>query len=215
MGVIDPNQFIIARKRKKYRFALFNNSPLCFEFEQWHKRTVDCIELGAGNGMFIVEQAALNPSLQYLAVDVKGDRLQKGASEALKRGITNVLFLRARADQLSEIVSPGSLRELWLTFSDPFPKKGSSGRRLTHPHYLDLYQSVLGPGSSLYIKHDNDTFFQWSLENLVAGGWHVAEISYDLQASSLDSRYKITTAYEEKWQQQGLVTKFLRATIGP
>ena len=29
MSFVDPNQFIITRKRKKYKFALFHNSPLC------------------------------------------------------------------------------------------------------------------------------------------------------------------------------------------
>ena len=53
MQFVDPDQFIITRKRKKYKFALFHNSPLCFEFEEWTKRRVDVVEVGAGNGMFV------------------------------------------------------------------------------------------------------------------------------------------------------------------
>ena len=55
--LLDPNDFIITRKRKKYRFALFANSPLCFEFSEWTPRAVDVLEIGAGTGLFSVELA--------------------------------------------------------------------------------------------------------------------------------------------------------------
>ena len=35
MTELDPNEFIIARKRKKYRFALFHNANNCFELDDW------------------------------------------------------------------------------------------------------------------------------------------------------------------------------------
>lgn len=49
MTIVDPSQFIITRKRKKYKFALFANSPLCFEAAEWDKAWhADVIEIGAG-----------------------------------------------------------------------------------------------------------------------------------------------------------------------
>lgn len=208
---IDPKQFIITRKRKKYRFAKFNNSPLCFEFEQWQPRAADSIEIGAGNGMFAVEQAARFPNKTFVAVDVKGDRLQKGAYEAQSRGLTNVVFLRARADQLLELFPQSSAMEIWVTFADPFPKNRSAGRRLTHPYYLALYQQVLRKNGSLCVKHDNQQFFAWSLEQLVSDGWVLKELSFDLHESQLEDHYKIMTAYEERWLAEGLKTHFTRA----
>lgn len=210
---IDPAQFVISRKRKKYRFAKFYNSPLCFELAEWTKRPVDCIEVGAGNGMFMVEQAVLNPKMSFVAIDVKGDRLQKGAYEAEARGLTNVSFVRARADQLTEIAKPHTATTIWLTFSDPFPKKGSAGRRLTHPYFLKTYRNILKPAGSLYIKHDNKTFFEWSLEQLVTDGWKIRELSFNLHESDLDTSYKVQTAYEMRWLEQGLTTNFVRVTL--
>lgn len=210
---IDPQQFIISRKRKKYRFAKFNNSPLCFELSEWKKRAIDCIEVGAGNGMFMVEQATLEPNRVFVAVDVKGDRLQKGAIEAETRGLTNVFFVRARADQLPELAKPHSVAAIWLTFSDPFPKKGSAGRRLTHPYFLAIYKQVFKKSGSLYIKHDNKVFFEWSLEQLVATGWVIGELSFDLHNSAYDDSYKVLTQYEVRWIEQGLTTNFVRATL--
>lgn len=216
---IDPDQFIITRKRKLYRFALFANSPLCFEFDEWKAspyaqgRTL-CnltVEMGAGTGFFSVELAECHPDQTFMAIDVKGDRLQKGALLAEEKGLTNVLFLRARADQLPELFAENSLETIWLTFPDPFPKKGSAGRRLTAPTFLRTYAKMLKKERSLCLKHDDRDFFHWSLEQLVANDWHIRELSFDLHESELNNDYKILTTYEQRWLGEGKPTNFVRA----
>lgn len=214
MNFVDPNQFIITRKRKKYKFALFYNSPLCFEFDEWVPHQVDVLEIGAGNGMFVVELATRHPEQVFMAVDVKGDRLQKGAREAEVRGLNNVFFVRARADQIGELFTSNSLSAIWLTFSDPFPRKRSAGRRLTHPHFLKTYAELLRVDGSLIIKHDNPGFFNWSLEQLVSEGWRLKELTFDLHESNLGEDYKILTAYEQRWLSEGRIINFVKAVRG-
>ena len=218
--MVDPNDFIIVRKRKKYRFAKFANSPICYEYEEWVEAKAqdgfvqpDVFEVGAGNGLFSVEMAARNPEKQFIALDIKGDRLQHGAYVAAERGITNIRFVRARADQITELCDDQSLAEVWVTFPDPFPRKRSSGRRLTHPHFLALYRQLLKADGSLFLKHDNRDFFHWSLEQLVADKWRIVELSFDLHNSELDDRYKILTTYEIRWLNEGLVTNFVQAKV--
>lgn len=210
--MVDPAVFVITRKRKKYKFALFANSPLCFEADEWKKRSVDCIELGAGTGHFSVELAAKYPNKTFAAVDVKADRLQKGAHEAVERGLSNISFIRARADQLHDLFEESSVESLWLTFPDPFPKKRSSGRRMTHPTYLKQYKTLLSSDGAFYLKHDDRAFFQWSLEQLVAEKWRIDELSFDLHESLLSADYKILTVYEERWLGEGTPTNFVKAT---
>lgn len=211
---IDPNDFVIVRKRKKYKFAKFANSPLCFEYEEWSKSAPDILEVGAGTGLFSVELATRYPDKQFVAVDVKADRLQVGAYEAMSRGLENLRFVRARADQLGELIESGSLEQLWVTFPDPFPKQRSAGRRLTHPTYLSTYTKLLRADGSFRLKHDDRNFFCWSLEQLVTCGWQIHELSFDLHDSDLSSDYKIQTTYEQRWLSEGLVTNFVRATSG-
>lgn len=215
---INPDDFVIIRRRKKYKFAKFHNAENCFEFDEWRdlcryqQPAVSMLEIGAGTGMFSVELAQRHPDKIFAAVDVKGDRLQKGAYAALEQDLKNVFFVRARADQIDELISPKSLENIWITFPDPFPKKRSAGRRLTHPYFLRRYAQLLKPGGTLILKHDDRDFFCWSLEQLVAEKWHISELSFDLHESDLSGEYKIMTTYERRWLNEGKAINFVKAT---
>ncbi len=210
--LLDPKEFIITRKRKKYKFAKFHNAENCFEFDEWTRKVVDVVEIGAGDGLFSVELATRHPQLTFVAIDVKADRMQKGAYVAMERELTNISFLRARADQIDQVIEQRSTKQVWVTFPDPFPKKRSTGRRLTHPVFLDKYKDILGSHGSLYIKHDNLAFFQWTLEQLVNESWRIRELSFDLHESELHEDCRYETTYEKRWLGEGRITQFVRAT---
>ena len=218
MSQVNPDDFIITRKRKKYKFAKFLNAENCFEFDEWLKarpclisaETNLGVELGAGTGLFSVELASRHPDKTFVAIDVKADRLQKGAYQAIDNQLDNVYFVRARADQITDLFDGQSLDQLWLTFADPFPKKGSSGRRMTHRNYLSKYQTILKPTGSFLMKHDNLDFFTWSLEQVVAERWSIDELSFDLHDSELADDYKIQTTYEQRWLGEGRTVCFVR-----
>ena len=218
-ALVDPSKFIITRKRKKYRFALFNNADNCFELTDWQAAQPSlklknlCVEIGAGTGLFLVEIAAKYPKKQFIALDVKADRLQKGARVALDKGLKNIYFVRARADQLLDVVKPGTVKEIWLTFSDPFPKKTDAKRRLTHPKLLDIYKNAhVSKNAKLFMKTDSHGLFDWSLEQLVVSGFPICELSFDLHDSDLSDDYKIMTTYEQKWTREGLPIYFVAAS---
>jgi tRNA (guanine-N7-)-methyltransferase len=212
MMQVDPEAFIISRKRKKYRFALFANSPLCFEADEWPKNSQpNVLEIGAGTGQFSVALATQSPVVQHVAVDVKADRLQTGAAIATEHGLANVCFLRAHASQLADLISLHSLDTIWITFPDPFPKNRSAKHRLTYPNFLGLYQKMLKKDGALYFKTDASALFTWSLEQLVHEGWRIEELSFDLHESDLPAQYKIQTVYETRFTGEGLAIHFVKA----
>ena len=215
--LLNPDDFVIVRKRKKYKFAKFHNAENCFELDEWRdfyrqrQPGVSRLEVGAGTGLFSVELAARYPDKLFAAIDVKADRLQKGAYIALEKDLDNIYFIRARADQIGDLFALSTLVNIWVTFPDPFPKKRAAGRRLTHPYFLRRYAQLLQPGGELLFKHDDRDFFCWSLEQLVAEKWQITELSFDLHESSLDDEYKIMTTYEQRWLNEGKAINFVRA----
>ena len=210
---MNPKDFIITRKRKLYKFALFNNSSICFEFNDWNpERTeVDNLEIGAGTGLFSEALALKNPNKKFVAIDVKADRLVKGAQQAESDQLRNIRFLRACADQLLEAFAPHSIKYIWITFPDPYPKKRNAGRRLTHPTFLKIYKELLREDGALYFKTDAKELFDWSLEQMVAEGWRIQRLSFDLHESDLNENYKVMTTYERRFVSEGLKINFVKA----
>lgn len=212
MTPMNPDDYIVTRKRKKYKFALFYNSPLCLEFEQWPKgEMIDVLEMGAGTGLFSVALARANLADRHMAVDVKADRLQTGARKAEEEALGNIRFLRARADQLADRITPSSLTSIWITFPDPFPKSRSAKHRLTHSTFLAMYSQWLKPSGALYFKTDAHDLFDWSLEQLVRQGWQLRELSFDLHESDIPDVYKTLTTYETRYRKEGRKICFVKA----
>jgi tRNA (guanine-N7-)-methyltransferase len=209
---LNPDDFVITRKRKKYKFARFSNFENCYEAteitpDDIAKKADDreiTLEVGAGTALFAVELARRHPERFYVATDVKADRLQTGAKQALERKIRNIIFIRIHTMQLAAAFKPHSISEIWLTFSDPFPKTRQAKHRLSHPNFLDLYQQVLTPDGVLRQKTDNHALFDYSLEQFVANGWHIRELTYDLHESDMPDDYKIMTTFEKRFVDEGL-----------
>lgn len=212
----------ITRKRKKWKFAHFDSYPNCFDFKrgsdpalvkaglQQHFKTTQSIilELAAGNAQFSLELARRHPEFNFIAIDIKSDRLYTSAKRALEEGVANIAFVRAHINELGELFERGSIYEIWLTFPDPFPKKRSAKHRLTHPEFLRQYRRILQGNGKLKFKTDNRELFLWSLEQFVAESWQLQELTFDLHESNLSDEYKIKTYYEEKFTAIGLPTNF-------
>lgn len=215
---MNADDFVITKRRKKYKFARFAELPNCYEVAEWkesgfknatlsHYR----IELGAGTGLFLLEHARNNPDQIFVAIDVKADRLYTGAKKAAEEHIGNIFFVRAHASQLIECFAPHSVSELWLTFSDPYPKKRHAKHRMTHQKFLRLYQLLLDDKGLLYFKTDNHALFDWTLMQLVQFGAFLRHLDYDLHQSSLPEECKIMTSYEQRFVREGLPIYFVSA----
>ncbi len=83
-------------QKKLERFADIKTFPNVLEYPQemqgnWHSFFQNenniVLELACGKGEYTVELAKLHKNKNYIGVDVKGNRLWKGASDALGASI--------------------------------------------------------------------------------------------------------------------------------
>ncbi len=214
MSKINLQKFIISRRRKRYKFALFSSFANCYELDEIKTDLLNqaqIMEIGAGTADLSLALAKQSPNKSIIAVDVKGDRLQSGAKQALDLKLNNLKFVRAYVKQLDQKMTNPNLEQLWITFCDPYPKERAAKHRLTHPDYLALYQRWLSPTGKLYFKTDNLKLFDYSVEQLEQNNWKIIELSRDLHHSDLDQIYKQTTKYERRYLAENKPIYFLIA----
>ncbi len=175
------------------------------------------LELGCGQGMFAAELARRFPSTNVVGVDLKGHRFWRGAKAVHVGGLLNAAFLRARIQWLDHFFGPGEVGEVWLTFSDPQNGDKRGTKRLTSPHYLRLYQSMLREDGVVHVKTDSPEFFANTLRDGPLAGMVVEDSCDDVHGAEperfdpvLTDLLAFKTAYEERWIQEGRSVHYVR-----
>ena len=120
------------------------------------------LELACGKGEYAIGLARLYPNRNFIGVDVKGNRIWKGAKTALQEKLQNVAFLRTQMDRITEYFAPGEAEEIWITFPDPQLRLSKIKKRLTHPKFLRLYQQFLKPGGFVHLKTDSPDLYNFT-----------------------------------------------------
>lgn len=172
------------------------------------------LEVGCGKGEYTVGLAQRHPVRNFLGLDIKGERIWRGSDRAAELGLTNVGFVRMRAEALAAQFGSGELAEIWITFPDPRPRGRDIKRRLTSPRFLALYQQLLTPGGLLHFKTDNENLFDYTLEVLAARPGAVVErFTHDLHAE-MDAEFAealaIQTNFEGKYRAISVPIKYVR-----
>lgn len=173
------------------------------------------LELGCGKGEYTVGLARHYRDCNFIGVDIKGSRMFIGASDALKSGLENVGFLRTRIEWITNCFEVGEVDEIWLTFSDPQPKKPR--KRLTSPEFLTRYRSILKPAGNIHVKTDSDLLFESTEEVLKALDLTVEYLTWDLynqlpehSDEKMNDILHIKTHYERLFTSRGSKIKYAR-----
>ncbi len=173
------------------------------------------LELACGKGEYTLGLAEQYLDKNFIGVDVKGARIWKGASIALAQQQKNVAFLRTRIEQISYFFEKDEVDEIWITFPDPFLKKGKENRRLTAAKFLDEYRKILKPHHILHLKTDDDTLYEFTLETFKE--YPHLEIIYcneDIYARELAyAELAIKTYYEGMHLEEQKKIKYIRAEL--
>jgi tRNA (guanine-N7-)-methyltransferase len=106
------------------------------------------LELACGRGEYAVGLGRMFPNQQFVGLDLKGNRIWKGASIANRDGLKNVAFVRTQIDQVTQYFAKNEVNEIWITFPDPQLRLSKAKKRLTHPKFLRLYQQFLKTGAA-------------------------------------------------------------------
>lgn len=122
------------------------------------------IDLGAGDGGFIVEYAKLHPERNFIAVERLLGRLRKIDKKVQRLGLQNLIAIRIEAMYFVRyLLPPDSVTAIHIYFPDPWPRKKHQRRRLIQPIFVEAAYRVLCNGGRVYLRTDDPSYFQQML----------------------------------------------------
>lgn len=183
---------------------------------RWHssffKNDKDVVlELGCGKGEYTIALAEKYPEYNYVGIDLKGDRIFKGAMNAQEKKLNNVAFLRTQIQFIERFFAKDEVSEIWLTFPDPQLQKPKHRKRLTAPDFINKYKNILKSGGLIHLKTDNTPLFEFTLDIIKQMKLTLLYASFDIYAESIEEEIlKVQTYYESLFTAKGEKIKYLK-----
>ena len=194
--VVDHENKIVDPKGK-WNNIFKNNNPVI-------------LELACGKGEYTCEMAIADPARNYIGVDVKGNRMHRGAKRALEQNISNAFFLRTDINILPVFFEANEVNEIWITFPDPHLKKGKEQKRLTSERFLNYYKQVLKPGGIIHLKTDDPTLYEFTLQTIAELKLKLLYADNDIYSKPLPHPFlEIKTYYEKMHLAEGRKIKYI------
>lgn len=104
-------------KKKLQRFAELDTFPNTLQFPldmkgKWRdvifKNTNPIVlEVGCGRAEYTIGLGRRQPERNYIGIDIKGNRMWRGAKTALDEQLNHVAFLRIQMENIVEYFAPG------------------------------------------------------------------------------------------------------------
>ena len=160
------------------------------------------LEIGFGNGETLVEQAAANPSTDFIGIEVHEPGVGHCLLRAHAAGISNLRLSRRDAiDVLRQQIPDSSLRRINLYFPDPWPKKRHHKRRILQHDFLQMLSRKIEPGGTFHIATDWQDYAE-QIDELI-GSDDSFRLSERRTHGGGDPLDRSTTRFERRGLQQG------------
>jgi tRNA (guanine-N7-)-methyltransferase len=199
-NVIEPSKPEYRHMKGKWNERYFkNNNPIT-------------VELACGRGEYTIGLAERFHDRNFIGVDIKGERIWKGSTWAVEKGLQNVAFLRTQILLIEDFFEAHEISEIWLTFPDPRPRKRDIKRRLTSPRFMEIFKNLLKPSGYFRLKTDNTALYEYTMEEVNKRN-DIEDIKFTPDVYQSDLRHEcfdIKTRYEEEFAGKGETIKYLR-----
>ncbi len=225
----------MSKKNKLQRFADLREMPNVFENMsdtepylirmgermgdmrgQWHTYFGNpkplVLELACGKAEYSRALAQDEPDKNYIAIDIKGNRIWVGARDAAQRQLHNVAFLRTRIEQLPHFFAPQEIEQIWILFADP--QLGKAKKRLTAPIFLQRYRQILAEQHLIHLKTDSPELYEYTLQVIEEEGLQLHYQRDDIYSQPLDfPALRHHTYYEEMHLKNNKTIKYIRFSL--
>ena len=168
-NILDKSDYLIKNPenyKNKWSELFKNNNPIC-------------LELGMGRGSFIIEMAKNNPNINYIGLELDESQTATAIKNTSGLRLSNLKMICANATNIIDFFGK-EIDTIYLTFSEPWPKKQDEKKRFTATNYLKLYDRIFKKDKHIILKTDNKILFAYSLESLSDYWYTFTKVSLDL-----------------------------------
>ena len=166
------------------------------------------IDLGCGDGSFLLALAGHSPERDFLGIERLLGRARRVYRKANRADLENLKVLRLEVSYALEWLLPDACASrIHLLFPDPWPKKKHHKRRLVTAGFCAALTRVLEPAGEFLLKTDDAEYFEESMVVLTAFP-DLEEIAWED-----DAFFYPQTDFERRWLVQGKTIQSARFRV--
>ena len=119
------------------------------------------VDLGCGNGRYLVQSALRRPLLDHLGIDLVPQAIFHAVRRSGERGLSNVRFAVADAQGFLFSEPESSLDEVHLYHPQPYYDAAKRERRMLTPELVAAAHRALKPGGLFVLQTDNPHYWRY------------------------------------------------------
>lgn len=188
--IIENSSYLVKTPRNyknKWKDLFGNNNPIC-------------LELGMGRGSFIIGMAKSHPNINYIGLELDKNQTATAVKNVGDAKLKNLKMICADATLITEFFGK-EIDTIYLTFSEPWPKKQDEKKRFTSFNYLKLYDRIFKKHKHIILKTDNKILFASSMETLSQYWYSFDKVSMDLHNDERNIE-NIMTDFERQYYKE-------------
>jgi tRNA (guanine-N7-)-methyltransferase len=119
------------------------------------------VDLGCGDGAFLVEMAARHPERNFLGIERMPGRVGTVCRRITRARLWNARILHLENSYaVGRLLPPRSVRVFHLLFPDPWPKRRHARRRLVTKNFFAAIHQALESNGEVRIATDQRDYFR-------------------------------------------------------
>ncbi|MFA6137144.1 MAG: tRNA (guanosine(46)-N7)-methyltransferase TrmB [Sulfurimonas sp.] len=150
------------------------------------------IEVGFGSGRHILHQAAQNPDILFIGIEIHRPSIEQVLKQVNIQKLDNVLVLDYDARLFLELVPSNIVGKIYVHFPVPWDKKPH--RRVISTSFIEESRRVLKVNGTLELRTDSENYYAYSYETFIAFNKTVLHINKNREIA-------ISSKYEDRWKK--------------
>lgn len=184
-----------------------------FIFPGWHhpgffeRPQPICLEYCSGNGAWVAERAQTHRDCNWVAIELKFERVRRIWSKIKNHHLSNLLAICGEGDFVTRTYFPTeSVKAVYINFPDPWPKRRHAKHRLVQVPFIQEIERILVPGGQLTLVTDDEAYS----EEMIAVVQHVPRLHslYPAPYYSTDCPGYGSSYFEDLWRQKGKAIRY-------